>query len=521
MKNPAAFISYARRDDAAYGGRITGLRERLQRMVAAAIGRDFEIFQDCEGIAWGQHWRSRLDEALDEGLFLIPILTPSYFNSEACRAELETFLELERRSGRKDRILSLYFLHAPVYEQRTDPLVGILHERQHRDWRHLRIDPLGSAKVMRALDSLARELADAIHARQEDASPPAKVPDSLARSPAAQTMPVPSEAKPGIETSNAKTKGEEPALAKTPGGGKVIDLMDALRRSLLEAPPPASKRTRIGPSRKPDTVSRDIDAQWCPELVMIPAGSFVMGAPEAEEGRSPNEGPQHEVRFTQPFALGRYPVTFEEYDHFCSDVGREKPGDGGWGRGRRPAINVSWQDATVYCAWLSEVTGQRYGLPSEAEWEYACRAGTNTPFWTGATISTRQANYNGNYTYGLGHVGKYRKQTMPVDTFEANPWGLHDMHGNVWQWVEDCWNDSYEGAPNDGSSWTSGDCGRRVLRGGCWNERPKLLRSGIRIRDLTGLRVNHVGFRVARTLTVDFRERLGIEPEEASRERAP
>ena len=135
MKNPAAFISYARRDDAAYGGRITGLRQRLQRMVAAAIGRDFEIFQDCEGIAWGQHWRSRLDEALDEALFLIPILTPSYFNSEACRAELEVFLELERRSGRKDRILSLYFLDAPVYDQKADPVAAILSERQHRDWR--------------------------------------------------------------------------------------------------------------------------------------------------------------------------------------------------------------------------------------------------------------------------------------------------------------------------------------------------------------------------------------------------
>jgi hypothetical protein len=177
MKKPAAFISYARRDDAAYSRRITGLRQKLEGMVASAIGQDFEIFQDCEGIAWGQRWRSRLDEALEEALFLIPILTPSYFNSQACRAELETFLELERRSGRKDRILSLYFLTAPVYEQKNDPLAAILGERQHRDWRHLRIDPLGSPKVMRALDSLARELAGAIHARQTDVSSPAVAPD--------------------------------------------------------------------------------------------------------------------------------------------------------------------------------------------------------------------------------------------------------------------------------------------------------------------------------------------------------
>jgi hypothetical protein len=180
MKSPAAFISYARRDDRAYSRRITGIRERLQGLVGAAIGWDFEIFQDCEGIAWGQHWRSRLAEALDEALFLIPILTPSYFNSEACRAELEAFLELERRSGRKDRILSLYFLNAPVYEKKADPLAAILQQRQHRDWRHLLIDPLGSPKVMRALDSLAKELAAAIYARQPDVSPLAAAPQPSA-----------------------------------------------------------------------------------------------------------------------------------------------------------------------------------------------------------------------------------------------------------------------------------------------------------------------------------------------------
>jgi hypothetical protein len=221
-------------------------------MVASAIGRDFEIFQDCEGIAWGQHWRTRLDEALQEALFLIPILTPSYFNSEASRAELETFLELERRSGRKDRILSLYFLTAPVYEQKNDALAAILHDRQHRDWRHLRIDPLGSAKVMRALDSLARELADAIHGRQEDASPPATVPDRLAQSPA--PMPVASKAKPGIDTSKAKIKGKEPVLANAPEPDKVINLLDELKRSFQKTPPPADRRARVRASWEPGKV---------------------------------------------------------------------------------------------------------------------------------------------------------------------------------------------------------------------------------------------------------------------------
>jgi formylglycine-generating enzyme required for sulfatase activity len=455
MKNPAAFISYARRDDAAYGRRITGLRQRLQRMVAAAIGRDFEIFQDCEGIAWGQHWRSRLDEALEEALFLIPILTPSFFNSEACRAELETFLELERRSGQRDRILSLYFLNAPVYEQKNDALAAILQERQHRDWRHLRIDPLGSAKVMRALDGLAKEIAVAIHARQRGASPPATVPKAVAQIPA---------------------RAPSPERLGTP-------------TVLLRRKP------------EPGAIFREIEAPWCPDSVVVPAGSFVMGSPEGEEGRDPDEGPQREVAFAQSFALGRYPVTFEEYDHFCAQTRREQPPDQGWGRGRRPAINVSWKDAQAYCAWLSDRTGQPYHLPSEAEWEYACRAGTTTPFWTGATISIRQANYNGNHTYGSGRMGKYRKQTTPVDTFEANPWGLSDMHGNVWEWCEDCWNDSYDGAPKDPSAWMQGDCAGRVVRGGAWDDRPGSLRSANRSGLKPDSRIFHLGFRVSRTLT--------------------
>ena len=148
MKNPAAFISYARRDNSAYGRRITGLREKLQGMVASAIGGDFEIFQDSEGIPWGQHWQTRLDEVLKEALFLIPIPTPSYFNSPACRNELEAFLSLERRSGRQDRILPLYFVNAPVFDdvETTDPLAATLRERQYRQWQSLRILPLSSSE---------------------------------------------------------------------------------------------------------------------------------------------------------------------------------------------------------------------------------------------------------------------------------------------------------------------------------------------------------------------------------------
>jgi formylglycine-generating enzyme required for sulfatase activity len=226
-----------------------------------------------------------------------------------------------------------------------------------------------------------------------------------------------------------------------------------------------------------------------------------MGSPDTEERRSPDEGPQHEVRFAQPFALGRYPVTSDEYDHFCLETRRERLPDQGWRRGRRPAINVSWEDAQAYCTWLSQQTEQGYRLPTEAEWEYACRAGTTTPFWTGATISTDQANYNGQYTYGPSREGGARRQRTVVDAFPANPWGLYDMHGNVFEWCEDSYNDTYEKAAKHGTAWTDPGISWRVLRGGAWISPPWDLRSASRDGNGPDVRGVTIGFRVARTLS--------------------
>jgi len=169
-----------------------------------------------------------------------------------------------------------------------------------------------------------------------------------------------------------------------------------------------------------------------------------MGSPEDEAQRSSDER-QHEVVIAQPFALGQYPVTFAEHDRFCAATGRDKPEDECWGRGRRPVINVEWYDALAYCAWLSEQTGQTYRLPTEAEWEYACRAGTTTPFYFGATISTDQANYDGDHTYGSGRKSQNRRQTTSVGQFSANAWGLYDMHGNVWEWTDSTYDKDYGG----------------------------------------------------------------------------
>ena len=230
-----------------------------------------------------------------------------------------------------------------------------------------------------------------------------------------------------------------------------------------------------------------------PEMVEIPGGSFRMGCVSGKSCQG-DEKPVHEVRIAS-FALSKYEVTFEEYDQFTAATGRERAADEGWGRGRRPVIFVLWKDAVAYTEWLSEAMGERYRLPSEAEWEYAARAGSVTKYSWGNKIGRNRANCE-----GCGSQWDNR-QTAPVGSFGPNGWGLHDMHGNVREWVQDCWNKSYRGAPVDGSAWESGGCSQRVLRGGSWLYGPRNLRSANRIRFTTSFRNSLIGFRVARTVT--------------------
>ena len=249
--------------------------------------------------------------------------------------------------------------------------------------------------------------------------------------------------------------------------------------------------------RDPVFHDRLSDGSPGPQLVIIPAGRFLMGSPEDEAERLDRER-QHEVEIAQPFALGQYPVTFDEYDRFCAATGRDKPDDSGWGRGRRPVINVDWHDALAYCAWLSDQTGQSYRLPTEAEWEYACRAGTTTPFYFGDTLNTDQANYHGNYTYGAGRKGEYRKHTTPVGQFPANAWELYDMHGNVWEWIGSVFDADYGGAEQ--RSADTSESGDRVVRGGSWGVNPNRLRSAYRSWLTPDTRINGRGFRISRSL---------------------
>ncbi|MEP1264329.1 MAG: formylglycine-generating enzyme family protein [Rhizobiaceae bacterium] len=264
---------------------------------------------------------------------------------------------------------------------------------------------------------------------------------------------------------------------------------------------------RRGVNSRPN-LSTFTDCDTCPEMVVIPGGEFKMGSSSDEKGRGKNEGPQRKVAITR-FALAKTEVTFEQWDRcvLAGGCSEDAASDGAaWGRGKRPAMNISWNDAHEYISWLNaNVTGAPYRLPSEAEWEYAARAGTQTPFAFGNTLSVDQANYNGNFSYGSGEEGVNRQMTVPVDELDAaNAWGLRHMHGNVWEWVEDCQHESYRNAPLDGTPWLSsqnGDCAIRMRRGGDWSRPPWELRSAARHESGLGFRYFKIGFRLARTLS--------------------
>ncbi len=267
-----------------------------------------------------------------------------------------------------------------------------------------------------------------------------------------------------------------------------------------------------------------------PEMLLIEAGRFQMGSPEDEPERDDDEGPLHGVTIQDPFAIGRCEVTVAQFRRFVTETGYRtdaERGDGcfAWdgtdwkqraGRDWRspgfdqteahPVVCVSWRDARAYTDWLSARTGADYRLPSEAEWEYAARAGTTTPFSTGGCITTDQANYNGNVDYNDcgAKTGVYRERTVAAGSLPANPWGLREVQGNAYEWTQDCWRQNYEGNPPlDGAPWLesgNGDCSRRVVRGGSWGNGPRNLRSAFRDRVGTDVAIGGLGFRVARTL---------------------
>jgi len=297
----------------------------------------------------------------------------------------------------------------------------------------------------------------------------------------------------------------------------------------------AMSATSFAQTLAPGTVFRDCPD--CPEMVVVPAGSFVMGSPESEAGRDKDEGPQHTVTIARSFAVGRYEVTRGQFTRFVAVSGYQSQGgncwywDGGEGKGKNddpnrnwrqpgfpqndehPVVCVSWTDAKAYADWLTKKTGNSYRLLSEAEWEYAARAGTSTarPWGEEPSLACRYANVGdlarnrvvspgANKHWALFHdCDDGSAYTASVGSYQGNAFGLYDMIGNVWEWTEDCYNDSYTGAPTDGTAWVSADCARRVDRGASWHLNLRVARSAKRHGGAAGNRYSIVGFRIART----------------------
>jgi formylglycine-generating enzyme required for sulfatase activity len=292
--------------------------------------------------------------------------------------------------------------------------------------------------------------------------------------------------RPNIETELAKLKAETAAVVAA-----------ALPRLATLS---SQERLAAAPEiwRVPGAVTEFKDCAGCPHMMIIPAGEFTMGSPPAEQQAEA----QHRVTIATPFAVSKFEITFDDWDVCVRDGGCDKtrPNDESWGRGRHPVIHMSFDTAKTYVTWLSRKTGKTYRLLTEAEWEYAARAGTTTTFAFGDTISPSSANYNAS-TDGSGPSEENRQKTLPVGSFPPNAFGLHDMHGNVSEWVEDCFHNDYtEKAPADGSAWVEGNCTGRVLRGGSWEDSDAELRSAARVGEYRYNSSYVDGFRIARSL---------------------
>ena len=301
-----------------------------------------------------------------------------------------------------------------------------------------------------------------------------------------------------------KEKAEKEAKEKSPRGDAQLQ-------------PHIKEDTRL---YKPGDTFKDCDD--CPEMVVVPPGEFMMGSPKSEKGRSINEGPRHKVTISNKFAVGQFEITRAQFTTFVNETGHDVgnkctqnnelfavPEEGsfknpGFKQNElHPVVCVNWNDAQTYVKWLTNKTGKIYRLLSEAEWEYAARSKTTTPFWFGKLITRNDANYSGVYYYD-GSKGVFRNETATVKSFSSNFFGLYNVHGNVFEWVEDCWHDNYHDAPKDGTAWKKGrDCSKRVIRGGSFysfNDDGDTSRSAHRSWAKTNVRIHDIGFRVSRTL---------------------
>lgn len=526
------FISYARRQ-----------RDRVEPLKARFEDMGLDVFFDLEGIDGGAVFPDVITRALDNSKAVLTCWSPVYFTRPWCL--------IEAREGMNRDILVPVTIEA--FERTAPPadlrqvnyydLTSWQGEDTHENWNRT-LQRLGR---LVGRDLVPQQKTGLFGGTQVAAPAPEPPPETEAKIDVLADLRETWTNFPARENPDAVARFLARVAGAAPGSGLEFEVehhLDELRRA-AEAELKAQQECEAAEQAKAEAAAREL-REWedrlepeaaraalaakagkpvaervfpvrlegvsgwpVPQMVAIPPGRFLMGSPSNEErwsGYDGREEPQHEVTIEYTFALGQHTVTFAEWDAALSAGARlERPGDEGWGRDRRPVINVSWEDAQAYLGWLNGRLGldgkpDAYRLPSEAEWEYACRAGTTTPFSFGQTITPQQANFDGNYTYGDGPKGTYHEKTMPVGTYPANAFGLYDMHGNVWEWCADRWHETYQGAPADGSVWQGGDPSRRVLRGGSWFYTPQVLRSAYRSGYNPTDRIDFWGFRVARTL---------------------
>jgi formylglycine-generating enzyme required for sulfatase activity len=500
------FVNYRRDDERSMAARI---RDRL----AASFG-DANVFMDVDNLLAGQRFDRELEKALGQTDVFLAVIGPRWLELLAERqASGERDYVREEIAGALQRgIVVIPVLIDRTALPRADALPGdirdlvlhqkhaITHERFGRDVEDLveairfvrkaaRAEAGGGGAAIRwvgaaALAALvlgggvltyqmvASDRGAAVK-RQHDQAAKAKLDAERARQ---------DEIKRATDAAAAKQKADEAAQAKRAAEEAERQRLAMLKAKQDRAAEETRKKQTEADLLRPGRVFRDCP-DVCPEMVVLPDGEFTMGSNHYN-----SESPPHRVTIRPPFAMGKFEVTFAEWDACAAEGGcKHWPGDQRWGRGRRPVINVSWHDAKGYTAWLSRKTGKTYRLLSEAEWEYAARAGTSSRYAFGDAISKSQAQYAA-------------RETVEVGSLPANKFGLHDLHGNVWEWVEDAWHPNYEGAPNDGSVWAGGDTSQRVLRGGSWYSSPVDLRSAGRVGYRPDNRDYGFGFRVARTL---------------------
>ena len=534
---PIGFWSYSRDDDTDSFGWLKKTRVRLTARLRQKMGtRNTRIWQDQEAIRTGDDWEKRIETAIAESSFFVPIVTRGFLKSEWCCKELLLFAERAKTLKRDDLIFPFYYVSVGgpnnlVASDCHDPRVlDVLRKRQWvdftlREWHASDLDNGNDAdaKALRLqLDDLATHIHDALTLVQVVVASPAAATGAPS-SPARATMPTGTRGVastvwlPAISTSgvtpgrsSAATASATPAAARVP-------------------PPPAPA--------KPGVITRD--APDLPEMVLIPPGDYLRGVPTAESQREDTDDddarPVARVTIQQPFWMGQYPVTWGEFAAFIDSTGHKMPNEaytyepdakGEWSYQKRdnrnwrnpgfkqtvrdPVVCVNHEDALAYIAWLNQRTGGGYRLPSEAEWEYAARAGTETARYWGdgmeqAHLYANMADQSLRKPMGPAEAGRSFIDgddgyvfTSPVGSFKANGFGLHDMLGNVWEWCADTWHGSYEGAPTDGSAWAAGGSAYRVLRGGSWFFVARFVRSANRYARDPSVRYDRFGFRCAR-----------------------